>query len=73
MKPDNAFSTLKSRYGLTSAELARYLGVPLPTLIKWLQEDREPPAVAVRLLEIMEMIARVAPDIHAMLLKKRKP
>ena len=60
----NPFVVLRDRLGLSDAELAAYLGVPLPTARKWLRGERHPAAVAARLIEVLATIEALVPDIH---------
>lgn len=50
--------------GYTQAQMARYIGVPLPTFNNWLAERRETPYMAQRILEILGIIRVMAPDLH---------
>ena len=64
-------TALRTRLGLSDAALARYLGVPNPTLAKWLRGERQPPAVALRLVEVLSMIEWMAPEVHAALIASK--
>ena len=62
--PENPFPALQARLGLSTAQLATYLGVPLPTCAKWLRGEREAPAVARRLLDVLQLVEMTCPDVH---------
>lgn len=66
--PDNPFQSLKSRLGLSTAQLAQYLGVPVTTCQKWVNSERQAPAVALSLLNVLQMVEMMAPDVHAHLI-----
>lgn len=68
------------RLKLSEARAADYLGVPVYTLRKWRTGQRAPAAVAVRLLDVLDLLETLAPALHAGLLPadrapvvKRKP
>ena len=65
------------RLNLSEAQGADYLGVPVYTLRKWTTGTRTPSAVAVRLLDVLELLETLAPALHAGLIPaptgKRKP
>lgn len=56
------------RLNLSEARGAEYLGVPVYTLRKWRTGERAPAAVAVRLLDVLELLEAIAPALHAGLL-----
>jgi transcriptional regulator with XRE-family HTH domain len=56
------------RLNLSEARAAEYLGVPVYTLRKWKTGERAPAAVAVRLLDVLELLEAIAPALHAGLL-----
>lgn len=65
----------RDRLSLSEAQAADYLGVPVFTLRKWSTGERVPAAVAVRLLDVLEMLEALAPALHAGLIpedRKRK-
>ena len=62
--PENPFQSLKTRLNLSTAQFAAYLGVPLPTCAKWLRGEREAPAVARRLLDVLQLVEMTCPDVH---------
>lgn len=69
-----AIRATRDRLSLSMDDLSLYWGVPLPTLIKWHQGDRNPSAVVFRLIEVLGMVEMMAPDIHrAMVPVKNKP
>lgn len=52
------------RLNLNEARAADYFGVPVFTLRKWCKGQREPSAVAFRLLDVLGMIEALAPALH---------
>ena len=66
--PPNTFEALRARLGLSVAGLAAYLGAPVPTVRKWLNGDRVPPAATTRLIEVLGLIEALAPSVHAHLM-----
>ena len=52
------------RQGLSKKGLADYLGVPEQTCFKWITGERLPSAAVIRLIDVLEMIEMLAPDIH---------
>lgn len=65
-------SALRDRLKLTKHQAADYLGVPVFTYIKWESGERTPPAVAIRLLDVMGSLETIAPAIHDYFLPKIK-
>lgn len=59
---------IRETFKLTDSQTADYLGVPVPTLRKWLAGERAPSAATIRLLDILDLISTLAPAIHAHLL-----
>lgn len=55
---------IAQRLSLSTSALADYLGVPVHTLIKWQNGTRTPPAVAARLLAVLEIVETLSPDLH---------
>ena len=75
--PENAqfaarVRAIGERFKLTDPQTADYLGVPLPTLRKWLAGERAPSAATVRLLYVLDLISTLAPAIHAHLIPEAK-
>jgi DNA-binding transcriptional regulator YiaG len=60
------------RLGLSEKQASDYFGVPVPTLRKWCNAEREPSAATHRLIEILGMIEALAPAIHQSLLPRGK-
>ena len=60
------------RFSMTDQQTADYLGVPMPTLRKWLAGERAPSAATVRLLDVLDLISTLAPAIHAHLIPAAK-
>jgi DNA-binding transcriptional regulator YiaG len=58
----------QTRLGLTDASMARYLGVPLSTWRNWACGHREPGAVTARLLDVLDAVECLAPEMHKHLL-----
>jgi DNA-binding transcriptional regulator YiaG len=70
--PNNRIAALKTRLNLSPTELAHYLGVARPTADKWTKGERQPPAVALRLLDVLALVEMALPDIHNSLMKRTK-
>lgn len=66
----NRVSSLLTRNGLGDdvKTAAKWIGVPVNTLKKWLDKSREPSASAVRVLELLEYIEAFVPSSHHYLL-----
>jgi DNA-binding transcriptional regulator YiaG len=58
----------QTRLGLTDASMARYLGIPVSTWRNWACGHREPGAVTARLLDVLDAVECLAPDMHKHLL-----
>lgn len=65
-------AALRERLNLTNAQAADYLGISVHTYIKWKSGERTPPAVAIRLLDVMGSLETIAPAIHDYFLPKVK-
>lgn len=61
-----------TRLNMTMPMLSDYWGVPVPTLKKWKQGTRYPTSAALRLIEVLQMIETLAPDIHRAMVPTRK-
>jgi hypothetical protein len=61
---------LQQRLGLSNAQAAAYLGVPLVTWRNWVDGLRQPPAAVDRLIEVLGVVEALAPDVHAVLVRK---
>lgn len=57
----------RARRGWTLAQMADYLGVPLGTYLNWERGRRKPPPMVTRLLQVLNIIEMLAPEIHAAL------
>lgn len=66
-------AALRNRLNLTNTQAADYLGISVHTYIKWQSGERTPPAVAMRLLDVMGSLETIAPAIHDYFLPKGKP
>lgn len=62
----------KDRLGLTFTELSEYWGVPVPTIVKWKNGSRYPSSATLRLIEVLQMIETLAPDIHRAMVPTKK-
>ena len=60
------------RFALSDTQTADYLGVPMPTIRKWLAGERAPSAATIRLLDVLDLISTLAPAIHAHLIPEVK-
>jgi DNA-binding transcriptional regulator YiaG len=63
---------IKQANKLSNKGLACYLGVPPATVVKWLSGDRTPSAALIKLIDVLEMLAVIAPDIHNQLIDEAK-
>lgn len=61
----------RARLGLTAPQFAAYLGVSPHTLTKWDNSTRAAPAIAGRLLDVLETVAALAPALHEHLLPEK--
>jgi hypothetical protein len=68
-----ALAALINRHQLTEAQAASLLGVPVFTLRKWRTGTRAPNAAAVRLLEVLDLLAVLAPALLDGLIPTPKP
>jgi hypothetical protein len=68
-----ALAALITRHQLTEAQSATLLGVPVFTLRKWRTGSRAPNAAAVRLVEVFDLLAVLAPAILAGLIPTPDP
>lgn len=68
-----ALAALINRHQLTEAQAAALLGVPVFTLRKWRTGARAPNAAAVRLLEVLDLLAVLAPALLEGLIPIPKP
>ena len=55
------------RLNFNEKQAARYFGVPVFTLRKWLNGEREPSASMARLLEVLEIVENMDPEIDNIL------
>lgn len=58
----------RDRLGMTQDQFAAYLGVPPITANHWERGLRKPSACAIRLLEVLGEVERLAPEVHALLI-----
>jgi hypothetical protein len=58
-----ALAALITRHQLTEAQSAALLGVPVFTLRKWRTGTRAPNAAAVRLVDVLDLLAVLAPAL----------
>lgn len=58
-----AVRDLMARRALDDSRAAALLGVPVPTIRKWIAGTRAPSAAAVRLLEILGTLEAIAPAL----------
>ena len=69
--PQNRIAAFKTRLNLSPADLAAYLGVARPTADKWTKGERQPPAVALRLLDVLALVEMTLPDVHNSLINRK--
>jgi transcriptional regulator with XRE-family HTH domain len=58
--------------GLSDVAMAAYLGVPVPTLTKWLNGTRTPDSATLRLFGILQRIGRTYPVLHGELMQEAR-
>lgn len=63
---------LMTKHGWSQNDTARYFGVPLGTMGNWLQGTRKPPAVATRLVEVLQLVDMFAPSVRDHLMSDLK-
>jgi len=68
-----AVAALVTRHQLTEGQTAALLGVPVFTLRKWRTGTRAPNAAAVRLVEVLDLLAVLAPALLAGLIPTPAP
>lgn len=54
-----------ARLNLDEPRAADYFGVPVFTLRKWCNGERQPGAAVLRLLDVLGMVEALAPALHA--------
>ena len=59
-----------TRLTLNEEQCAEYLGVSIHTFKKWLTGQRKPNASAIRLVEVLQTIETLAPDLNNNFLPK---
>ena len=57
---------------LSDVAMAAYLGVPVPTLTKWLNGTRAPDSATLRLFGILQRIGRAYPVLHGELMQEAR-
>lgn len=62
----------QKRLGLSDQGMATYLGVPVVTFQQWIRGQRTPNSSARRLIEVLQAVESIAPDL-AWLLKPGSP
>lgn len=68
-----ALAHMTTIHQLTEQQTAALLGVPVFTLRKWRTGTRAPNAAAVRLVEVLNLVATLAPPIVAALIPAPDP
>lgn len=68
MNPDT-LNQWRGNLGLSEVAMARYLGVPINTVRNWFHGRRKPDAATIRLFDILQLIQRDAPLVHADLIR----
>ncbi|MBU6231797.1 hypothetical protein KGP36_03945 [Patescibacteria group bacterium] len=75
MKPEQVIADMTAtivRLKLDVPAMAAYVGVPVSTLVKWLNGSRKPTSSAVRLLAVLGLVEALAPVIHAHLIERKE-
>ena len=57
---------------LSDVAMSAYLGVPVPTLTKWLNGTRAPDSATLRLFGILQRIGRAYPIFHGELIQEAR-
>ena len=57
---------------LSDVAMSAYLGVPVPTLTKWLNGTRAPDSATLRLFGILQRIGRAYPVLHGELMQEAR-
>ena len=58
--------------GLSDLAMAHYLGIPLPTWVKWTNGTRSPDAAPRRLIQILQVIQADSPALHDRLIRESR-
>jgi len=61
---------IMQRQGISKIGLSEYLGVPEQTCFKWITGERQPSAAVIRLIDVLETLEMLAPDVHDAIMKK---
>ena len=69
----NQITTLRERLGLSVAQVADYLGVSTHAVIKYQNGTRAPGGALLRLIEVLQTLEVMAPDIHAHMMPTEAP
>ena len=72
MSTVDKIKALMTRHDMTQEQAARYLGVPVHTLIKWTNGTRNPNKSVERLIEVLGVVEALAPAINDNLVKEAK-
>lgn len=57
--------------GLNKTDMAHYLGVPLNTYLQWERGDRELSSAPKRLIEVLNQVKELCPELHQNLINKK--
>ena len=57
--------------GLNKTDMANYLGVPVNTYLQWERGDRKPTSAAKRLIEVLNQVKELCPELHQKLIIKK--
>lgn len=60
--------TWRATLGLSVNGMAAYLGVPVNTYTKWEKGERQPPAAARKLFDVLRLVQILAPQVHDQLI-----
>lgn len=58
----------RNSLGLSTNGMAAYLGVPIQTYSKWEKGERQPPAAARKLFDVLRLVQILAPQVHDQLI-----
>lgn len=61
---------LMARKGWSNKEAARMLGIPVTTLINWVQGDKKPSAIVKTFIDVLQKVELFAPHVYDNLFPK---
>lgn len=61
-------TTWRASLELSVNGMSAYLGVPVNTYTKWEKGERQPPAAARKLFDVLRLVQVLAPQVHEQLI-----